>query len=93
MPTTGFISADSHVNEPVAAWEAIPEGLRERGPHFIQDPPGKKGLYICFEGHDPDPGACGLPTIEDGVRGVEFIEAAVESRARGGVWADARMSI
>lgn len=35
-----------------------------------------------LEGHDPDPGACGLATIEDGVRGVEFIEAAVESRAR-----------
>ena len=55
MPPAGFISADSHVNEPVAVWDAIPEGLRQRGPHFIQDPPGKKGLYICFEGHEPDP--------------------------------------
>ncbi|MDX1486222.1 MAG: amidohydrolase family protein [Alphaproteobacteria bacterium] len=55
MPLDGFISADSHVNEPPEAWERIPSDLRERGPHFVQDPPGKKGLYICFEGHEPDP--------------------------------------
>lgn len=50
-----FFSADSHVNEPPAAWERIPRDLRARGPHFVQDPPGKKGLYIVFEGHEPDP--------------------------------------
>ncbi len=55
MALDGFISADSHVNEPEAAWDAIPKALRQRGPHFIQDPPGKKGLYMCFEGHEPDP--------------------------------------
>jgi len=55
MAANGFISADSHVNEPEAVWDAIPKDLRVRGPHFIQDPPGKKGLYICFEGHEPDP--------------------------------------
>lgn len=55
MPIDGFISADSHVNEPEAAWARIPAELRERGPYFVQDPPGKKGLYICFEGHEPDP--------------------------------------
>ncbi len=48
-------SADSHVNEPEAAWERIPKSLRERGPHYVQDPDGKKGLYIVFEGHEPDP--------------------------------------
>ncbi len=36
-----------------------------------------------------DPGAGGFPTVEDGVRGVKFIEAPVESSARGGVWVDA----
>jgi len=55
MAVNGFISADSHVNEPEVVWERIPKNLRERGPHFIQDPPGKKGLYFCFEGHEPDP--------------------------------------
>lgn len=55
MTVGGFFSADSHVNEPEATWEGIPEDLRAHGPHFIQDPPGKKGLYFCFDGHNPDP--------------------------------------
>jgi predicted TIM-barrel fold metal-dependent hydrolase len=55
MPLNGFFSADSHVNEPEAAWARIPKALRERGPIFVQDPPGRKGLHVCFEGHDPDP--------------------------------------
>jgi predicted TIM-barrel fold metal-dependent hydrolase len=55
MSTNGFISADSHVNEPEAAYARIPKKLREKGPHFIQDPPGKKGLYVGFDGYKPDP--------------------------------------
>ena len=50
-----FFSSDSHVNEPPEAWERIPKNLREHGPRFIQDPPGKKGLYMVFDGHEPDP--------------------------------------
>jgi predicted TIM-barrel fold metal-dependent hydrolase len=50
-----FFSADSHVNEPPEAWERIPKNLRAHGPHFVQDPPGKKGLYMVFDGHEPDP--------------------------------------
>ena len=46
-----------------------------------------------LEGRDPDPGARDFPSVEDGVRGVKFIEAAVESSARGGVWVDATISI
>ena len=55
MTIQQICSADSHVNEPEAAWERIPKNLRERGPHYVQDPDGKKGLYIVFEGHEPDP--------------------------------------
>lgn len=55
METTRVISADSHVNEPEAAWERIPKGLREKGPRFVQDPPGKKGLFMVFDGYEPDP--------------------------------------
>ncbi len=50
-----FFSADSHVNEPPEAWERIPKQLRAHGPHFVQDPAGRKGLYMVFDGHDPDP--------------------------------------
>src|SRR5690242_10636463 len=55
MEALRIISADSHVNEPEAAWERIPASLREKGPRFVQDPPGKKGLYVVFEGCEPDP--------------------------------------
>ena len=55
MEQARFFSADSHVNEPPEAWNRIPKNLRVRGPHFVQDPPGLKGLYIVFEGHEPDP--------------------------------------
>jgi predicted TIM-barrel fold metal-dependent hydrolase len=55
MEQIRFFSADSHVNEPPEAWDRIPKDLRVRGPHFVQDPPGLKGLYMVFEGHDPDP--------------------------------------
>jgi predicted TIM-barrel fold metal-dependent hydrolase len=55
MEQPTLFSADSHVNEPPAAWERIPKDLRAHGPHFVQDPPGKKGLYMVFDGHEPDP--------------------------------------
>ena len=48
MPEPKLFSADSHVNEPPEAWERIPKNLREHGPRFVQDPPGKKGLYMVF---------------------------------------------
>jgi uncharacterized protein len=55
MEQAKLFSADSHVNEPPEAWERIPKNLRAHGPHFVQDPPGKKGLYMVFDGHEPDP--------------------------------------
>jgi predicted TIM-barrel fold metal-dependent hydrolase len=54
MEQIRIFSADSHVNEPPDAWDRIPKNLRTRGPHFVQDPPGFKGLYMVFEGHEPD---------------------------------------
>jgi len=55
MEEPRFFSADSHVNEPPECWERIPKGLRSHGPHFVKDPQGKKGLYMVFDGHEPDP--------------------------------------
>jgi uncharacterized protein len=55
MPEPKLFSADSHVNEPPETWERIPKNLRAHGPRFVQDPPGKKGLYMVFDGHEPDP--------------------------------------
>ena len=46
-----------------------------------------------LEGGEPDPAAGDYPAVMDGVRGVRFIEAAVESSHRGGIRVDATVSI
>jgi hypothetical protein len=38
----------------------------------------------------PDAGALLLPTVQDGVAGVKFIEAVVESSGKDGAWVSAR---
>ena len=42
------------------------------------------------EGRKLDPAASQFPTVEDGLRSIAAIAAAVESAKRGGVWVDAR---
>jgi hypothetical protein len=37
-------------------------------------------------GRDPDPRALLLPGVADGVRGMAFIEAVLDSHRRGGAW-------
>jgi predicted dehydrogenase len=41
-----------------------------------------------LENRDPDPLALQVPTIEDGVRGVRFIDAAVRSSQRKAAWVE-----
>jgi hypothetical protein len=43
-----------------------------------------------MEGRHPDPLALQVPTVEDGARGVRFLEAAVESSRRG-AWVEAAL--
>jgi len=40
------------------------------------------------DGRAPDPASLPAPTVEDGVAGMRFIEAAVPSSGRGGVWTE-----
>lgn len=55
MDLTHVVSADSHVAEPEAAFARIPADLRARfGPHFVQNPAGKKGLHFILSDHNPD---------------------------------------
>ena len=46
-------------------------------------------LIRARRGDAPDPqiAAC-VPTVEDGLEGMKFIEAAVNSSQMGGVWMD-----
>jgi predicted TIM-barrel fold metal-dependent hydrolase len=49
-----LISADSHLNEPPAAWERAQKEYGERAPRIVRDPPGMpKGLWLVTEGLSP----------------------------------------
>jgi len=43
-------------------------------------------LHARWEQRAPNPLACQVPTIEDGLRGMQFIEAVVASSRAGGRW-------
>ena len=49
-------------------------------------------LEARLVGRDPTPEELDFPTIDDGVRGMAFIDAVVDSSKRGGVWTDFPLS-
>jgi predicted TIM-barrel fold metal-dependent hydrolase len=54
MPDFKLISADSHVNEPPAAWERVQKEYGERAPKVVKDPPGvPKGIWLVIDGLPP----------------------------------------
>jgi predicted TIM-barrel fold metal-dependent hydrolase len=54
MPDFKLISADSHVNEPPAAWERVQREYGERAPKVVKDPPGvPKGIWLLIDGLPP----------------------------------------
>ena len=89
--TRGGVGAGSAAGRVTRIPPGHPEGYLEGFANIYSDI--AEVVTARLEGRDPDPGACGFPTVEDGVRGVKFIEAAVASSQRGGVWVDAGVSI
>ena len=61
-----------------------PEGYLEGFANIYSDI--AEAITARLEDRDPDPAATQFPTVEDGVRGMAFIEAAVKSSANGGEW-------
>lgn len=54
MPDFKLISADSHVNEPPAAWERVQKQYGERAPRVVKDPPGvPRGIWLLIDGLPP----------------------------------------
>lgn len=54
MPDFKLISADSHVNEPPAAWERVQKQYGERAPKVVKDPPGvPRGIWLIIDGLPP----------------------------------------
>ena len=62
-----------------------PEGYYEAFANLYSDV--AEAVAARLSRTEPDP-AIEFPTLEDGARGVRFIEAAVESSDAGGVWVD-----
>ena len=65
-----------------------PEGYFEAFANLYAD--AAEAIVARRTGEPPDPLALDFPTVEDGARGVKFVEAAVESSRDGGRWTDCR---
>ena len=63
-----------------------PEGYLEAFAQLYRD--AAEQITARREGRAPDPLACDTPTVEDGLRGMRFVAAAVASSRAGGVWTD-----
>ncbi|MBV8398164.1 MAG: gfo/Idh/MocA family oxidoreductase, partial [Acetobacteraceae bacterium] len=61
-----------------------PEGYLEAFATIYSD--AAELIRASIEGREPDKDARLAPTVRDGVRGVELIEAAVASASQGGSW-------
>jgi predicted dehydrogenase len=68
-----------------------PEGYLEGFAQLYRDV--AEQLQARWAGRAPDPLACLVPTVEDGARGMKFIEAVVESSRADGRWTDARLAL
>jgi hypothetical protein len=64
----------------------LPEGFFEAFATLYRD--YADILVARQRGVPPDPLALLAPTVEDGARGMAFVEAAVNSYAQGGGWLD-----
>jgi predicted TIM-barrel fold metal-dependent hydrolase len=54
MPDFKLISADSHVNEPPAAWERVQKQYGDRAPRVVKDPPSvPKGIWLVIDDIPP----------------------------------------
>lgn len=68
-----------------------PEGFQEAFANLYTD--AAAAIVARRTGGDVDPLALDFPTVEDGARGMKFIEAAVESSRNDGGWADCRLEL
>jgi predicted dehydrogenase len=63
-----------------------PEGFLEAFAQLYAD--AAEQITARLESRPPDQGALLLPTVQDGLRGMRFITAAIQSSRRGNVWVD-----
>jgi predicted dehydrogenase len=67
-----------------------PEGYFEAFANLYRD---AAGAIVARRTGEPPDAMLDFPTVEDGARGVKFVEAAVESHRNGGCWTDCRLDL
>lgn len=67
------------------------EGLQEAFANLYRD--AGEAMAAKITGVAADPLALDFPTVEDGARGMGFVEAALESSQAGGGWVDCRLDL
>jgi len=68
-----------------------PEGFHEAFANLYSD--ASEAIAAHISGTEADPLALDFPTVEDGARGMRFVEAALESSNDGGRWADCTLEL
>jgi hypothetical protein len=68
-------------------WTGHPEGFIDAFANVYSDI--ADAILARRDGYAADPLAYTFPTVADGVLGVKFVEAAVESNAQDGRWVSA----
>jgi predicted dehydrogenase len=72
-------------------WPGHPEGYLAAFANIYTDI--AEAVIARRDGIDVDPLAYSFPTVEDGVLGVKFVEAAVESHRQDGSWVEATLDL
>jgi predicted dehydrogenase len=85
----GYLSAAAQ--RATRLWPGHPEGFLEAFANLYS---GAADAVLARRDDAPlDRSALSFPTVEDGVLGVKFVEAAVESSRRDGAWVDATLDL
>lgn len=87
--TRGGSGAGNAANRATRIPSGHPEGYLEGFAQLYKDV--AEQLHAQWQGRAPDPLACWVPGIDDGLRGMKFIEAVVESSAANGRWVNAQL--
>jgi predicted dehydrogenase len=91
VPTRGRPALSPQAERATRIVLGHPEGFHEAFANLYAD--AAEAIVARRTGTRPDPLALDFPTVEDGARGVKFVEAAVDSGRNGGRWIDARLML
>ena len=84
--TRGGAGAGDAANRVTRTPSGHPEGYLEGFANIYRD--AAEAIRARLEGREADLAAMTFPTVEDGLKGVRFIETAVESSRKGSVWVE-----